>query len=168
MDNIYWIKGPWSGRLAIMARPRGDGWLEDEVKQWRRAGIEVVVSLLMSGESAELGLTAEAALSRRHGLQFLAFPIVDRSIPSSVQEMQLLVEKLIALLTQGKTVGIHCRHGIGRSALVAATLLVHAGVDSSTAFRQIERARGVPVPDTLEQKQWVDKFAIFSVAPVFP
>jgi len=28
--DIFWIPGPWRGRLAIVARPRGGDWLDDE------------------------------------------------------------------------------------------------------------------------------------------
>ena len=44
--DLYWIVGPWRGRLAIAARPRGGDWLDDELSGWRQAGIDVVVSLL--------------------------------------------------------------------------------------------------------------------------
>ncbi|MEZ4617865.1 MAG: dual specificity protein phosphatase family protein [Caldilineaceae bacterium] len=165
MDNIYWIKGPWSGRLAIIARPRGDDWLEDEIKQWQRAGIDMVVSLLTPREVHELGLSEEAALSKKQAIDFLTFPIPDRGIPSSRPEMQTVVATLLMWLQQGKTIGIHCRHGIGRSALLAASLLVNAGIDADRAFHQIERARGVAVPDTPAQKEWVEKFATTAAMP---
>jgi hypothetical protein len=29
--TLYWIEGPWTGRLAISARPRGWDWLQDDV-----------------------------------------------------------------------------------------------------------------------------------------
>lgn len=165
MDNIYWIKGPWLGRLAILARPRGDDWLENEIKQWRRAGIDVVVSLLTPSENHELGLVEEASLSKKQAIHFLAFPIIDRGTPSSLQEMQTVIATLILWLQQGKTIGIHCRHGIGRSALLAASLLVDAGIDADCAFHQIESVRGVAVPDTSAQKEWVEKFAATVAMP---
>jgi hypothetical protein len=31
---IYWINTPWPGRLAIVPRPRGGDWLEEEVGAW--------------------------------------------------------------------------------------------------------------------------------------
>jgi hypothetical protein len=53
--ELYWVEGPWSGRLAIMPRPRGGDWLEEEIQSWRRSGIDVVVSLLIVGaESRDL------------------------------------------------------------------------------------------------------------------
>src|SRR5437870_3377638 len=48
--ELSWIEAPWQGRLAISPRPRGGDWLEDEVREWRLAGVEAVVSLLTSDE----------------------------------------------------------------------------------------------------------------------
>ncbi len=55
--NLYWIDGPWLGRLAISPRPRGNDWLEDEVRGWKQAGVDVVMSLLTEDERVDLGLT---------------------------------------------------------------------------------------------------------------
>jgi hypothetical protein len=55
-------------------------------------------------------------------------------------------------------VGLHCRAGIGRSALVAACVLVLMGMAPGTAFDLIGKARGVRVPDTEGQREWVAKF----------
>jgi hypothetical protein len=29
--QLYWIEGPWAGHFAIVPRPRGGDWLEDEI-----------------------------------------------------------------------------------------------------------------------------------------
>jgi protein-tyrosine phosphatase len=157
--DVYWIKGPWAGRLAILARPRGDDWLEDEVAGWKDAGVDVVVSLLTSGEDSELGLIEERKLVQHHGLTFISFRIPDYSVPTSTKELRPLVSELEQSLTRGKSVGVHCRQGIGRSSLVAACVLVTSGESPETAFEQITTARGRPVPDTPEQKNWVASFA---------
>ena len=57
--DLFWIPGPWRGRLAIASRPRGGDWLEDETNGLRQAGIDVVVSLLESDEVAQLDLLDE-------------------------------------------------------------------------------------------------------------
>jgi protein-tyrosine phosphatase len=157
--ELYWIDGPWLGHLAISSRPRGGDWLEDEVRSWRQDGIDVVVSLLTGDETTDLDLTQEAELCRVHGLQFLAFPIVDRSVPSSRRATLDFVEKLDNTLTEEKNVVIHCRQGIGRSALIAACLLVLTGMDPETAFQRVSAARGVSVPETPEQRDWVIEFS---------
>src|SRR5205823_329270 len=83
--ELYWIEGPWRGRLAIMPRPRGGDWLEDEIQSWRRSGVDVVVSLLTCEERTELNLRDEESLCRANSIEFISFPIVDRSIPSSAE-----------------------------------------------------------------------------------
>jgi len=37
------------------------------------------------------------------------------------------------------------------------SLLIRSGIPASEAWSQIEAARGSPVPDTLEQLEWVDR-----------
>ena len=153
--DIYWIEGPWHGRLAILPRPRGGDWLADEVRSWKKAGINIVVSLLTPDETSDLELTQESKLVHVDGLEFLSFPIVDRSIPASRGAALEFVRKLGDALEQGKHVGIHCRQGIGRSAVIAASLLVLSGLDPEIAFQRVSDARGVSVPETPEQREWV-------------
>ena len=59
--EIFWIAGVIQGRLAVLPRPRGGDWLEDEVKSLRQAGVDVLVCLLTSEEMAELNIVEEAA-----------------------------------------------------------------------------------------------------------
>src|SRR6266508_2956600 len=115
----------------------------------------MVVSLLTQEEVADLDLVQEAALCQAHGLQFFSFPMADRGVPSSRRATLDLVRKLDKTLAEGKNIVIHCRQGIGRSALVAACLLASAGIDAEAAFRRISAARGCLVPETPEQRSWV-------------
>ena len=140
--TVYWIESNWPGKLAIIPRPRGGDWLEDEVLAWREAGLDVIVSLLEKDEAADLDLSAEAALSKAAGLEFISFPIVDRSVPTSRAATQALLQDLLRLLASGKNIGVHCRQGIGRSALIAASLLVLSGFTPESAFQRVSDARG--------------------------
>jgi len=155
--EVYWVLGPWPGRLGVVPRPRGGDWLADEVRSWRASKIDVVASLLAPDEIAELDLQAEEALARREGLEYYAFPIPDYSVPQSRTELLRFLGPLEEALESGKNVAVHCRAGIGRSSIVVASLLVSAGLDPEEAFRRIEKARGRPVPDTPEQREWVTR-----------
>ena len=62
MNAVHWINGQWPGRLAILARPRGGEWLQDEVVSWAHSRLQVIVSLLTVDEANELELTDEARL----------------------------------------------------------------------------------------------------------
>jgi protein-tyrosine phosphatase len=71
-------------------------------------------------------------------------------------------------LASGKTVALHCRQGIGRSSLIAACLLVTAGEEPRSAFERIGSMRGVRVPETPEQEQWVlDSASALAIHPAF-
>jgi protein-tyrosine phosphatase len=158
--KLYWVNSPWTGRLAIMSRPRGGDWLEDGSS----AGIDVVVSTLTKDEIAELDLKNEEALCRANGMEYIAFPIVDRGVPMSFQATVEMLQHSEKKLAAGRSVAIHCRQGIGRSALLAACLLVLAGADPDTAIQRVGASRGCPVPETAAQREWVARFSRDSLA----
>ena len=70
-------------RLAITPWPRGEDWLEDDIRLLQRAGIDVVVSALTHVEAEELGLLREGQCCQNNGLEFHSVPIEDRSVPPS-------------------------------------------------------------------------------------
>lgn len=72
----------------------------------------------------------------------------------------ILLKKLEKALEAGKTVTVHCRQGIGRSAMIAASLLIASGIAVEDAFHAIGEARGYAVPDTVQQKEWTKKLGI--------
>lgn len=156
--EIYPIAEVPCGRLAIMPRPRAGDWLADEVASWRKAGVDCVVSLLEPAEVDELGLQHESALCEDARIVFRQFPIPDRGVPHSDKELLNLIEALVLQLRADRGVAIHCRIGVGRSALVAACVLAALGQPVEAAWRAIETARRQTVPDTYEQREWVTAF----------
>jgi len=157
--KLYWINGPWPGKLAISARPRGGDWLEDEIAGWRKAGIDAVVSLLTPQENEDLQLAAESGLAQASGLRFVALPVEDRGVPPSWDDAARALAKAGEMLGQGRNVAIHCRQGIGRSGMIAAALLIKCGSAPEDALKVIGEARGLPVPETPEQLAWVREFS---------
>jgi protein-tyrosine phosphatase len=163
--ELHWVDGPWPGRLAIAARPRGGDWLQDEVAHWHRSGVDTFLSLLSPDEEQILGLANEADTVRAQDMCFISLPIPDREVPSSESEVAAALERLNARLSSGKNVVVHCRQGVGRSGLIAACLLVTKGLHPSAAVESISAARGVAVPETREQRQWIDHYAAVSAGP---
>jgi protein-tyrosine phosphatase len=155
--ELFWIDGPWPGRLAIALRPRGGDWLDEEIRGWRKAGINTVASLLTVEESADLGLDAERAACEANGVEFRSLPIVDRSVPRSHADTVEFLLELEGVLSRGSNVAVHCRQGIGRSGLIAAGLLIEAGLTPDEAVRGVSEARQLTVPETEEQRIWIDR-----------
>ena len=156
---IHWVKDIAPLRLALMPKPRGGEDLEDEVRAWRDAGLDEVVSLLESQEVRELELKTEASLCAEHGIAFRSYPIADRGVPSSKRQAYEFIDQLHRSLLAGNAMAIHCRAGIGRTGLLAGCLLHLVGVPRSDVLHVLSRARGVTVPDTIEQVKWVESFA---------
>ena len=155
---MFRIEAPAVGGLAILRRPRANSWLEDNVAGWRAQGIDSVLCLLESEELAELGLKNEAGMCEGIGLEFGSFPIPDRGVPPSVEDAGRLACALAMQLQCGRNIGVHCLAGIGRSGLMTACVLVVLGVEPPAAFEAINKARGLLVPDTEEQREWVYTF----------
>jgi protein-tyrosine phosphatase len=151
----YPINGPWPGKLAIIPRPRGGDWLPDEVKSLRREGFDIVVSLLTPEEVQELGLACEAKLIREQGLQYCNYPINDLGVPSSRKTALNFLDMLYRSLLAGKKIALHCRGSIGRSGLIASSILVLAGIEPARAISEVSDARKLESPETAEQRKWV-------------
>jgi len=159
MTQLYWVDGPWPGKLALAARPRGGDWLEDELRDWRQAGIAAVMSLLTPSEESSLDLSQESSGAKALGMTFISLPIEDRQVPNSESEVTSALDRANAMLMSGKNLVIHCRQGVGRTGLIGACLLVSKGVDPSSAVDQLSAARGVAVPETSEQRRLIDHYA---------
>lgn len=159
LTQLHWVDGPWPGRLALSARPRGGEWLADEAACWRQAGVGAVMSLLMADEEVELDLVAEADEVRAKGMQFLRLPIRDRDVPDAETPFNQGLDRLEAELQAGRNVVVHCRQGAGRTGMVAACLLVRRGFSTQEAVRVVSEARGLPVPETQQQFRWIDGLA---------
>ncbi|MEM7283477.1 MAG: dual specificity protein phosphatase family protein [Pseudomonadota bacterium] len=138
-----------------MAKPTSGEWIDDEFLGIARAGVKKVVSLLEAQEAYDVGLQDEEVHCKAHGMSYLSYPIRDRGLPDSVSEFSKMSHFLYQEIRSGCNVVIHCRAGIGRTGLMAAGILLRTGLTPVDAFDQVSTARGVSVPDTEEQQNWL-------------
>ena len=155
VDELRWIKEVEPLRLAFSQRPRGGQWLAGDLAEWRAAGVDAVISLIDGAEERDLQLEEEPLFCRTYGIEYISFPIKDRSVPASPDAVASLVDWVVSDLRRGLGVVIHCRLGIGRSSVIAACVLHALGHPHDTLFQILGRARGLPVPDTPAQADWV-------------
>jgi protein-tyrosine phosphatase len=126
---------------------------------WQRAGVDLVISLLEKEEAAQLDLVAEDKAAEGQGLGFISFPIPDRGIPASMPAVVTLITAITEALEKGKNVAVHCRQGIGRSGMVAAGVLINSGIEPEQAMDTVSSARGLGVPETLDQRLWLRRLS---------
>ncbi|WNV91421.1 hypothetical protein [Umezawaea sp. Da 62-37] len=152
--ETYPVQRAFPGRLSTMAHPPGGADLVASMAALRTSGVDVLVSALTSGEEAALDLRDERSAAEAAGLEFHPLPIGDFGVPDR-DAITPTLTALVAELRGGANVVVHCWAGIGRSSLIAASLLVLDGADPDEAWRLISAARGCPVPETDTQREWI-------------
>lgn len=154
--RIYWInelKKP--GKLGMMPRPRAGDWLNDEIQWLAERNVSTVISHLEKTEELELDITSEGKLCVEKGIEFIRYPILDRSTPKDLGSYLNLIADIDRRLENGGNVVIHCRMGIGRTGMTAASVLLKNGWDADQVFKSLSDIRTLEMPDTEEQIQFV-------------
>jgi len=153
--GIYRIDAIGAGSLAISAHPASGGDAASRIAKIAASGIDQVISLLEPVEARSLGLQLEGDLVGAQAMEFLSFPITDMGLPGSIDSFAQLSRRLYRQVHAGGHTLIHCRAGVGRSGLLAAAVLMHGGRDAQQAFAHVARRRGMPVPETSAQGDWL-------------
>ena len=156
---MYLIPTKTTGRLFILPRPRGGDWLDRDIAEWKRNKFDLVISALTEDEERELELTEEFNLVERRGLAYQSFSIPDRDVPLSPSQFERMTESWANSLRNGQTIGIHCRQGIGRSGMIAIGILQKLGETTANAMRIASAARGIAVPETAVQREWITRMS---------
>ena len=157
--QVFWLEQPAHPRLGIMPCPLGGKKLEDEVALLKRQGTDVLASMLTEEEAREFELEDEADCCARNAIEFVSYPVPDHEVPADYEAFASFVKLLSDRLAEGKSVAIHCFAGIGRSGLAASCVLVAQGMSPEEAIRVLSSARGVSIPYTDEQENYIADFA---------
>lgn len=157
--TIFTIPVDAVGRLSLVTCPRPPT-LASDAAELAAAGVTLVVSALPEGDESALGLAGEAATLAGHDIEFMRIPIEDFDVPHDVEAVVASLECVLSRLADGtQHVAMHCLGGLGRSPLLAAATLVLSGEDADTAWRLVAAARRRAVPETPEQRSWVELLA---------
>lgn len=143
---LEYPNGP--GKIGVMACPgRGNpsistsqpSSLQRDILSLELAGYATVVSLVEAHEFTMLGVPDFVQTIQNSNLIWLHLPVRDTHTPDEQFEQKwrqvgpLLHRQLIA----GSSVAFHCHNGLGRSCMVAARLLIEAGVQPPAAVADI-------------------------------
>jgi ADP-ribosylglycohydrolase len=165
LPATYWVV---PGRLLVgehpASRSRADSM--DRLRRFLVAGVTCFVDLTEPAElpSYEPLLPLTTPEGRR--IEYMREPIRDHDVPADDEHMSQVVDTVDAALEAGHVVYLHCRAGVGRSAMVAACWLASragAGKDPLPAlqdcWRESSRSRDWPaVPETREQTAFVRRW----------
>lgn len=127
--------------------------LDDDLE--RIAGLyraQVLVSLVELHELQTLRIPRLFERARARGLTVDHLSITDGSVPSEPALFLALVERVIAHLSDGKNVVVHCRGGLGRTGTLVAACLRATGMPADEAIEVVRRAR----PGAIENRRQED------------
>ena len=138
-------------QLYIATKPKGGDDLEACIYNLTKLGNTLVLcSLLTKNEIRTHQLENEKEVCNKNNIEFLQLEILDESIPG-YQSFIELVNLLVKKITNGKTIVIHCKHGIGRSGMIAVAILLHFNCDLEEACNLLTKTRGYKVPQSNSQ-----------------
>ncbi len=153
--KMHYVQEIGLGYLSVMAMPLIGDVIEDQFSGLSALGVMQILSLLETSEQDAIGLIEEQKLCEKNNMNFISYPIKDHCLPTSVKEFSLVTKTIYQEITEGMNTVIHCRAGIGRTGMVAAGVLLHTEIEATVAFQIISRARGIQVPETEQQYNWV-------------
>ena len=151
--QIFPIPFDVSGTLAIMPKP--ESALPQAMHTLRGYPVDHLVSLLTPPEIIRAGLQREQEFFQQAGGQFHAHPIADRGIPDDAAAFVALASTLYAHVSAGETVVAHCWGGIGRSGLLACSIMCCHGLEPAAAIELATTTRGLRSPETDAQHNFL-------------
>jgi len=116
--------------------------LVNDLKVIRAWGAAAVVTLLEESELNLLGVRELGKYVIAHNMVWLHLPLRNLSGPQHLGEnWRGVVPCLCNLLRRGQRIVIHCKEGLCRAGLVAASLLIELGLPADEAISVVRKSR---------------------------
>ena len=154
IKHCYWVV---PGKLLAGEYPRNEDQASsvEKLQALERSGVSAFIDLTEEGELDSYAEMLQAATHHR-------FPIHDVSIPDSPETTKTILDTIDQLISQGKTVYVHCWGGVGRTGLIIGCWLARHGEGGKAAFNQLQQLwRKCPKsayrnsPETEDQKHYI-------------
>lgn len=145
----------------------------DRLRRFMQAGVSCFVDLTVPGELPPYEPLLPVETPGGRTVAYRREPIPDHGVPAGREAMRQVIATIDEALAEGHVVYLHCRAGIGRSALVAGCWLAsrrdstgRAIAELQACWRQSARSADWPrVPETVEQAAFLEGWPAGAARP---
>ena len=137
--------------------------LYNDLKSLKKQKVDVIVSLTSEIEIESLGIANFRDILKNFGFIHFIEPIEDFSVPKRDRKKNVneLINKILTLIKNNKSILVHCNLGLGRSGLIVALVIKFFGgfIDPISHVRKY-RSGAV---ETEEQKRFIADFKLLNM-----
>lgn len=130
---------------------------EEDLKYIKSIGIDNVIPLITDDELHDFGVDNLMDQYKAFNFDVNRLPIKDQMAASN-EEMNMLIDWIKTKLKDNEKVMIHCVGGLGRSGMVAASLLKSLGKSAEEAISNVRNSRSPRAVESIEQESFVFQF----------
>ena len=151
------IKGNRLGVTILPGRKDYSRSLDEDLKELKLQGIDVIIPLLTQDEMERYGVPDLIDKYNNANFEVKQLPINDQKSPNP-GEVNEIIEYINRKFDDGKNVLVHCVGGLGRSGLIAACYLKYLGLSSENAIKAVRESRSPRAIETKEQEEFVEAY----------
>ncbi|MDB5984389.1 MAG: protein phosphatase [Pseudomonas sp.] len=126
----------------------------EALKTLKDAGASALLTLMPTEELLQNEVDLLPEECQLLGIEWFHLPVPDEQVPGEAFKTAWKQhhQRIKQLLTEGKTIAIHCKGGSGRTGLIAAQLLIECGVPFDEAISEVQalRPRAIQHPAHIE------------------
>ncbi|MBN7118637.1 MULTISPECIES: cyclin-dependent kinase inhibitor 3 family protein [Pseudomonadaceae] len=132
------------GKLIFTPCPgTKDSSLVDSLATLKQAGASAVISLMPASELATNGAEDIGKQCQAQDMAWFHLPVADEQVPLEDfgQGWKASKQSILERLNAGQDIAIHCKGGSGRTGLIAARIMVEAGIPRADAIALVQALR---------------------------
>lgn len=117
--------------------------LADSLATLKQAGASAVISLMPASELAANGAEDIGKQCQVQDMAWFHLPVADEQVPLEDfgQGWKASKQSILERLNAGQDIAIHCKGGSGRTGLIAARIMIEAGIPRADAIALVQALR---------------------------